>query len=94
LQDIWALPDCQEHRTWPEITRDYYQNPGMFFSGGLGPAQTEDFRVWGCFKDHPCLNNLDLPNNDDAMCYKYHETQKRWYPWMLMSEVQQCSFRR
>ena len=79
-------PECSETRTWEELARTYKDIPHMFSTGYLGSVKSADFQVWACFVGHPCLHKVAASSYTDAMCYKYHEREKTWYPWMLMSE--------
>ncbi len=64
----------------------------MFTTGSMGPLKSADFKVWACFKGHPCLHKVAAGPSvyADAMCYMYHETEERWHAWALKSEVDQC----
>ncbi len=85
----FAYAECIETSTWEEISRKFLTSPHLFTSGPLhtfGLAD-ENFKMWACFKGHPCLHKiLEFPYTD-AMCYAYHEKELRWYPWALESEA-------
>jgi hypothetical protein len=87
----FSPPECLETRTWEELARVMRDKQDMFTSGSLGAEKTENFLVWACFKEHTCLSVISHPDGD-AMCYVYHESQKKWYPMGLSSEVfDECS---
>ncbi len=84
----FAHPECNETRTWEQIAHTYKTAQELFFTGSLGPFAKDDFKVWACFKAHPCLSKVAAPH--DAMCYKYHEVLENWHPWGLHSEIHMC----
>ncbi len=88
----FASSECNETRSWEEISSTYINAQHMFQSGSLGALATANFEVWACFWGHRCLYVLpQSPNTKpDAMCYMYHEQQQMWHPWGLMSEIQMC----
>ncbi len=90
-QNRFDYPECEETRSWLNISRTYKGTQGLFFTGGMGPSSTDAFRVWACFRSHPCLYKVAPGSYTDAMCYMYHEHDKSWHPWGLMSEVRHCS---
>jgi hypothetical protein len=84
--------ECQEERTWIQISEEFLSTPWLFSSGGLGPGATRDVRVWACWQGHPCLVHIAHASQDsDSMCYVYHETEKTWLPWCLGHELSTCS---
>ncbi len=50
--------ECRENRTWEEISDTYKSVPYMFSSGSMGESATSAFRVWACFKGHPCVHKV------------------------------------
>ncbi len=84
----FRFPECVETRTWEDIAESAPDGASIFSSGGLN-YDHPDFGVWGCWKVHSCLSKV--PHEDgDAMCYVYHETEKKWFPWTLKSQTQHC----
>ena len=85
----FSHPDCAERRTWQEISRDL-EGRHLFSTGSLGAAYTPAFRVWACWKQHPCLARVST-SQADSMCYVYHELENRWLPWGLKKELPLCN---
>ena len=82
----FAHSECTESRTWAQISQTMRTKSHAFRSGSLGARRVEDFQVWACFSDHSCLTKV--PHGPtDAMCYVYRESESKWYPWALSSEV-------
>ncbi len=86
----FSYPQCAETRTWVQLAHEYKDDQKLLTTGGLGPSQRNaQFKTWACFKGHDCLFKLLKFPYTDAMCYVYHEIEKRWYPWALQSEISQ-----
>ncbi len=79
--------DCRENRTWIQISEEYSSTPWLFSSGGLGDLAIDEFLVWGCWKNHPCLVHVPDALAGDSMCYAYHERERKWLPWGLKKHV-------
>jgi hypothetical protein len=93
-------PECNETRSWEQISRAYQNSSSpnsqdqMFFTGGMGDLITQQFEVWACFRAHSCLvalRQVYSVSPSEAMCYVYHETEKKWIQWMFMSELKYCN---
>jgi hypothetical protein len=84
----FAYSECEEKRTWQQLGREYVNIPHMFSMGGLGPLSTEEFDQWVCIRDHACLQKVKA-SEQEFMCYVFHETENKWYPWALQSEIKQ-----
>jgi hypothetical protein len=89
-QSRFAYPECVENRTWPQLSKELKAKPGKLSTGGLGSLATEEFDVWACFPEHPCLSRVQNVVIGDAMCYTFSEKDEKWYPWCLESEIQRC----
>ena len=85
-------PECNETRSWQTIAETYKSARSMFATGSMGALASADFKVWACFRGHPCLNKVATGPSlyTDAMCYMYREKEGSWHPWSLMSEMPQC----
>lgn len=83
--------ECVENRSWEILAEIYKNNQEMMSSGYLGSLATEDFDVWACFKNHPCIRKVNPSSfTEDSMCYKYNEKKKKWHPWDLQSLIKFC----
>jgi hypothetical protein len=82
----FSSTECLETRTWEQLAQVMRDKTDLFTTGSLGDSETANFHVWACFKDHPCLSVV-THNDGDAMCYVFHETEEKWYPWGLSREV-------
>jgi hypothetical protein len=84
------MAECVETRTWEQIAIEMQQDTkfstGTLVSEFLSP---EEFEMWGCWKDHGCLTQVQHAAGD-AMCYVYDEKNKKWIAWGLQSEVLTC----
>jgi hypothetical protein len=76
---------CAEKRTWEEIASTLAASD--FKTGGLGSFETEEYGVWVCFPNHPCLSAVGHADKNDSMCYVYNEKQATWHAWKLHSEM-------
>ncbi len=86
----FEFPECEERRSWEELAEQYQDVQHMFITGSLGLRKTENFEEYACFISHPCLLKVTPFPASDAMCYKYHEKEQRWYALGLMSEMNIC----
>jgi hypothetical protein len=81
---FYSVDACKETRTWEQIARS--QIPQYFKSGGIAgkmlPASVRrQWKVWACWKYHPCLYALADVEDEDYMCFAYNELDKTWHPW-------------
>ena len=52
-----------------------------FFQGGLGGIAQGDWKTYGCWRKHACLDALNAVGIDtkgDAICYKFNSAQHSW----------------
>jgi len=52
-----------------------------FFQGGLGGMAQGNWRTYGCWRKHACLDALNASGVDttgDAICYKFNSAQHSW----------------
>ena len=55
---------------------------GGFFQGGLGGMAQGNWRTYGCWRKHACLDALNAAGIDttgDAICYKFNSAQHSWF---------------
>jgi hypothetical protein len=50
------LAECHLQQTWENLTEQFANEQA--YAGGLGRLMNEDFEVWLCMKNHPCLAAL------------------------------------
>jgi hypothetical protein len=82
----FAFTECNETRSWEQISDIYNSTPEMLTVGGLGTLTTDIFEVWTCFAGHDCLQRVVDASYTDAMCHVFDEELQKWYPWALDSE--------
>jgi hypothetical protein len=82
----FAFTNCNETRSWEQVSDIYKSKPEMLTVGGLGTLRTDAFEVWACFSGHDCLQQVVEASYTDAMCYVFDEKFKKWYPWTHASE--------
>ncbi len=80
---------CKETRTWEQIAKN--QIPQDFKTGGIAgklpAAVRHQWKVWACWKYHPCLKVLADVGDEDFMCFVYNELDKTWHPWGTKREM-------
>jgi len=70
-----------ETRTVEDILSGVRDGSGGFFQGGLGGMALGDWRTYGCWRKHACLDALNAAGVDttgDAICYKFNSAQRSW----------------
>ncbi len=85
----FLFEECEETRIWEELVSE---SPLNFKTGGLHmipEANQEQWGVWACWKDHPCLLRLSNVVHGDYMCYVYNELENTWHAWGIKREVEQ-----
>ncbi len=86
----FGVIQCVERSSWQNISRDFRDSRLRFKSGFLGKHATQDYKAWGCWKGHSCLQHASY-SSQETMCFVYHEQVKKWHPWTLMQEMKECS---
>jgi hypothetical protein len=70
-----------ETRTMQAITSGGRDGSSGFFQGGLGGMAQGDWKTYGCWRKHACLDSLNAAGIDttgDAICYKFNSAQHSW----------------
>ena len=81
--DVLTTSDAcvNETRTMKEIISGGREASGGFFQGGLGRMAQGDWKTYGCWRKHACLDSLNAAGIDttgDAICYKFNSDQHSW----------------
>ena len=81
--DVLTTSDAcvNETRTMKEIISGGREASGGFFQGGLGGNAQDDWKTYGCWRKHACLDALNAAGIDttgDAICYKFNSAQHSW----------------
>ena len=79
---MYAAAACvNETRTMKEINSGGREASGGFFQGGLGGKAQGDWKTYGCWRRHACIDALNAAGIDttgDAICYKFNSAQHSW----------------
>ena len=70
-----------ETRTMKEIISGGREASGGFFQGGLGGKAQGDWKTYGCWRRHACLDALNaagINTTGDAICFKFNSVQHSW----------------
>lgn len=70
-----------ETRTIKEIISGVRDGSSGFFQGGLGGNAHGDWKTYGCWRKHACIDSLNAAGIDttgDAICYKFNSAQHSW----------------
>ena len=70
-----------ETRTVEDILSGLRDGSSGFFQGGLGVKAQGDWKMYGCWRRHACLDSLNAAGIDttgDAICYKFNSAQHSW----------------
>mmetsp|Transcript_17575 Transcript_17575/g.34420 ORF Transcript_17575/g.34420 Transcript_17575/m.34420 type:complete len:230 (-) Transcript_17575:904-1593(-) len=85
--------ECSETRSWEEIVTEAHSTPDKrdrYTSGGLGTFSIpHHFKIWVCWRNHPCLGAVGAAAGD-RMCYVKDMATEEWHPWGLGSVLQLC----
>ena len=90
--DILTTSDAcvNQTLTLEDILSGVRDGSSGFFQGGLGGMAQGDWKTYGCWRKHACLDALNAVGIDttgDAICYKFNSAQHSWLLWGLQSSL-------